>query len=234
MSTGSQPRLHPLPLVVGIVAALLYCNFLIDWVLRGFEGMGEIVSELESPGEPNAMLLRVTDVVCAVLVVVLVVWARALLPRGAWREVFTWSTVLFAIGAALAAIVPEPCGPGVPCDAPHQVLQRDVHGYASVASDTALFLGVFAVIVVTWRVGPAWLRRVGWVVLVLGGLVSSLAFGYYHRYPDPDWAVGASQRIHIAFIAAWIFCLGLFSARAEPPSAPETSPAPAHDRTMTR
>ena len=69
-------------ITVSAVAAFLYANFIIDWVLRGFSGMGEIVSELEAPGEPNAVLLRVTDVVCAVLVVSLLPWVRGGLRSG--------------------------------------------------------------------------------------------------------------------------------------------------------
>lgn len=217
-SRVASPSRFP-SLALGIAAALLYCNFVLDWVLRGFVGMGEIVSELESPGEPNATLLRVTDVVCAVLVVVLAVRVRRALPPGAGREVFAWSTIAFAAGSALAALVPEPCGPGVACDAPEQVLQSAVHGYASIAADSALFLGVAAIIVLTWRSGPVWFRRAAWIVLVGGGLCSSLAFGYFHRHPDPAWAVGASQRVHILFIAAWILCLGLLPGAREPDDA---------------
>ena len=178
--------------------------------------MGEIVSELESPGEPNATLLRVTDCVAAVLVVVLAFWARSVLPRGVWREVFAWATVLFAVGAVAAAVVAEPCGPGIACDAPDQVLQSDIHGYGSIVSDTALFVGVFAAILSTWRTGPVWFRRAAWWLLILGGLVSSALFGWFHRTNDPTWAVGVSQRVHIASISIWIVCLGLLTARAVP------------------
>jgi len=202
-------------LAVAAVAAFLYSNFILDWLLRGFEGMGEIVSELESPGEPNAMLLRVTDCVVAVLVVLLAFWARAVLPPGVWREVFFWCTVLFAIGAVVAAVVAEPCGPGVTCDAPAQVEQSAIHGYGSIVSDTALFVGVFAAILSTWRTGPVWFRRTAWWLLILGGIVSSALFGWFHRTNDPTWAVGVSQRIHILSISIWIFCLGLYAARAD-------------------
>ena len=209
---------HPRPrivLAVAGVAAFLYSNFILDWVLRGFEGMGEVVSELESPGEPNAALLRVTDCVCAVLVVLLTIWARAALPRGVWREVFAWSTVVFALGAVAAAVVTEPCGPGLVCDSAEQVRQSDIHGYASVVSDTALFVGVLATILATWRTGPTWFRRTAWWVLILGGLVTSLLFGWFHRTEDPAWAIGLFQRLHIVSISIWIFTIGLFTARAD-------------------
>jgi len=220
MAAGSRTTTRT-PLVLGVLAAVLYSNFLIDWVLRGFEGMGEVVSELESPGEPNSALLRVTDVVCAVLVVALLPWVRRVLPPGLWRELFVWSTVLFAVGAAAAAIVPEPCGPGIACDAPHQVIESAVHGYASVVSDVALFVGMFAVLIGTRRVGPRWFRMTAWWLLWIGGVISSLLFGYYHEHPDPWWAVGASQRVHILSISVWIFCLGLLASRGSPTHQPE-------------
>jgi hypothetical protein len=207
-----QPRTV---LVVAGLAAFLYSNFIIDWVLRGFEGMGEIVSELESPGEPNAALLRVTDCICAALVIVLTFWARSAMPRGVWREVFAWSTVVFALGAVAAAVVPEPCGPGVLCTAPDQVLQSDIHGWASVVSDTALFVGVLAAILANRRTAPAWFTRTAWLLLILGGGVASLLFGWFDRTKDPDWAAGLFQRLHIVSISIWIVTLGLFTARAE-------------------
>jgi hypothetical protein len=209
---------HPRPrivLTVAGVAAFLYSNFILDWVLRGFEGMGEIVSELASPGEPNAALLRITDCICAVLVVVLTYWARAALPRGAWREVFAWSTIIFALGAILAAVVTEPCGPDVLCGAPDQVRQSDIHDYASTVSDAALFVGAFAAILATRLTGPAWFGRTAWCVLIAGGLVTSVLFGWFHSTGDPEWAAGLIQRLHVVIMSIWIFAIGLFTARAD-------------------
>ena len=144
--TGTGPR-DPRAvalLLAGSVAALLYANFVLDWVLRGFEGMDDVVSELEATGQPHAVLLRVTDVVCAVLVVALLPWVRAGLPRGPWREVVVWATVLFAIGASVAALVPTPCGPDAACTAASVQTQLRVHDLSSVASDTVLYVGVAA------------------------------------------------------------------------------------------
>jgi hypothetical protein len=216
--TAGRPAGRPAPrvvLVVAVVAAVLYSSFLIDWVLRGFDGMGEIVSELQSPGEPHAALLRVMDCVAAALVVPLAFWARRVMPRGAWREVFAWSTVLFAVGVVVAAVVTEPCGPGLVCDAPAQVTQKAVHGWASTVSDTALFVGVLAAIVATRRTGPVWFRRVAWWVLVVGGLVSSALFAWFHHTDDPAWADALTQRVHIVCISTWIFCLGLVAATTD-------------------
>jgi hypothetical protein len=82
--TPSRPSTGSIALWVSLVAAFLYANFLIDWALRGFDGMGEIVSDLAAPGQPNATLLRITDVVCALLVVSLLPLVRAALPPSTW------------------------------------------------------------------------------------------------------------------------------------------------------
>lgn len=197
---------------VGCVAALLYANFLLDWMLRGFTGMGEVVSELESPGQENAALLRVTDVVCAGLVVSLLPWVRAGLPRGAWREVVVWATVVFALGATVAAIIATPCGPDVACTAADVQLQLHVHDAASVVSDTGLYVGVVAAWFATRRTGPVWFRRAAWWLFWIGGVVSSIVFQYFDTTQDPEWAVGVAQRVHIVGICAWIVALAAYAA----------------------
>ncbi len=203
----------PIALVtIGFVAAFLYSNFLIDWVLSDFTGMGQIVSFLEAPGEPNAVLLRVTDVACAVLVVTLLPWVRAGLRPGVWREIVVWGTVVFALGAAVAAFVPAPCGPGVLCDGAGQQLQTTIHDGSSIASDTALYAGVAAAWFATRGTGPRWFHRSAWWVFWLGGVVASILFELFNVTGDPSWAVGVSQRVHILFISAWIGCLAVFAA----------------------
>nr|NYG09272.1 hypothetical protein [Nocardioides lianchengensis] len=198
--------------MVGLSAALLYANFFLDWVLRDFSGMGEIVSELEAPGEPNASLLRVTDVVCAVLVVSLLPWVRRGLRAGPWRELCIVAVVLFALGATVAAVVATPCGPGQVCDTARDRLQTSVHDGSSIVSDTALYVSVAAAWITTRSTGPRWFRRVAWWNFWLGGVAASVLFEYFNVTQDPAWAVGASQRVHILFISAWIVTLALFAA----------------------
>jgi len=208
-----RPALLIAPAVIGAIAALLYGNFLLDWVLRGFHGMGAVVSSLEAPGASNSDLLRVTDVICAGLVACLLPQVRARLPRGTWREIFVGATFVFAIGAALAAVVVTPCLPGVSCVGPGQRLATDAHDYLSVVSDTALYAGAAAVWFSTRTAGPVWFRRAAWWAFWLAGVVSTIVFGYFHQTADPTWAIGLSQRVHIVGISAWIFCLGLLAAQ---------------------
>lgn len=199
-------------LVTGGLAALFYANFLLDWVLRGFTGMGDVVSELEAAGQQNAILLRVTDVVCAVLVLSLLPWVRAGLPRGAWREVVVWGTVVFAVGAAVAAFVPTPCGPDVPCEAPSVQVQMAVHDLSSIVSDAGLYVGVAAAWLATRRTGPTWFRRTAWWLFWVGGVVSSFAYQYVSVTESSSGAVGITQRLHVLGICAWIVSLSIYAA----------------------
>lgn len=212
MPLPDERPLRAAPIVVGVCAALLYSNFLLDWVLRGFTGMGEVVSLLEAPGQPNATLLRVTDVICAVLVVSLLPAVRRRLPSGVWREVFVGGTLVFALGAALAAVVATSCGSGIPCDGSGEELAKGVHEASSIVSDTALYVGAAAAWLSVRVLGPAWFKRVAWWFVWIGGLASTLVFAWFHSTEDPAWAVGASQRVHIACISGWILCLGLLAA----------------------
>ena len=202
-------------LACGGAAALLYSNFLLDWTRRGFVGMDDIVSRLEAPGEPHAMLLRTTDVVCAVLVVALLPWVRAALPRGPWRELTVWATIGFAFGATVAALVPPPCGPDAVC----AVTQAQVvHDVSSIGSDAALYVGVAAAWLSTRRSGPTWFRRAAAWVFWLGGVVSSALFAYFNATSDPAWAPGLSQRAHIVCISVWLLCLAALAAHTRSPS----------------
>ena len=219
--SGRRPAL----IVVGVVAAFLYSNFILDWVLSDFTGMGQIVSELEAPGEPNATLLRITDVVCAVLVVSMLPWVRRRLPPGWWRELSVWAMVVFALGASIAAFVATPCGPGEVCDSPSQQLQIDIHDGSSIVSDTALYVSVAAAWLATRHTGPLWFRRVAWWNFWLGGVIASIVFEYFNTTQDPAWAVGASQRVHILGISIWIVTLGVFASSAPRPTPPPDSPA---------
>ncbi|HCB05527.1 MAG TPA: hypothetical protein DEQ43_14995 [Nocardioides bacterium] len=204
-------------LVCGAAAALLYSNFLLDFTRTRYVGLYDIVSQLEAHGQPNAMFLRVTDVICVVLVACLLPWVRAALPRGAWREVVVWSTVVFGIGAATAAFVPEACGPDVTCVG--GAVQNAIHDGSSIASDTALYVGVAAAWLATRRTGPLWFARAAWWIFWIGGVVTSLLFTYFQATDNPAWAVGVSQRVHIVCISVWIMCLAVFAVQGRRPRA---------------
>jgi hypothetical protein len=212
---------------VGAAAAFLYSNFLLAWIFGDSSQMWVVVSELEAPGEPGAVLLRVTDVVCAVLVIIVLPAVRLALPRGLWREIVVWGTVVFALGAAGAALIPLPCGPDVVCTGSDQVAQERLHNLSSQLSDVALFVGVAASWLATRGPGPRWFARAAFWTFWLVGVGSSIAFGYLYATDQPSWAAGASQRVHIVGISGWIVCLALLAASR--PAAPETfSPSSTH------
>lgn len=213
-------RWLPVVLVLGgVAAASLYANFILDWILRGFAGMSLIVSSLEAPGQPNAAIMRLTDVACALLMLALLRWVRLAMPEGFWRELCIAMMVIFALGSVVAAIVATPCGPGVACDGPGQQAQIEVHDVSSIVSDTALYAAVASAWFSVRTAGPRWFARTAWWLFWLGGIASSIVFEYFNTTQDPLWAVGASQRVHILSISAWILALALLAARTPPPRA---------------
>lgn len=212
------PARWPAPVLIAmaVVAALLYCNFLIDWALRGFEGMGEVVSLLEAPGEPNAGLLRITDVVCAGLVLLLLPLLRAALPPGRPRSIALAGLVVFAVGSALAAAVPPPCGPGGECNAPGDGLQSFFHDGFSVVAEAAFFISVAAVWFIARSTGPTWLRRTALAVFWVGGVLGDLVFLLVWSVDDESWVAGAAQRVHLASMGLWIVALTIAAVRQRP------------------
>ncbi len=198
-------------IATGVIAAFLYSNFILDWLISR-DHFNTVVSDLEVSGAANATLLRVTDVVCAVLVLVLLPLVRRGLPPGPWREVAIWSTAAFAILAAVAAFVPLPCGEGESCPGTTEQFKTLVHDGSSIASDTLLFVGAGAIGIALWHTGPRWFFRAAWLEVVVGGIVASAAFGIFTMIDDESLATGLSQRFHILCISAWIVCLGIFAA----------------------
>ena len=213
MTLGLRGRAVVL-LVVGTVAAFLYSNFLLDAVFSPDHDWLAVVSDLEVPGEPTATLLRVTDVVCAVLTVSLLPWVWQALPG---RRVAPPSGVAdrgVRSGSVLAALVPLPCAAPEVCTGAADEMQRWWHDGFSVVSATALFLGAGCVALDTRRHGPAWMHRAAQLTFWVGGVVGTVVFIALGTW-DPDaWQTGLAQRLQILAMSGWIFCLALYAATA--------------------
>ncbi|KAA1423890.1 DUF998 domain-containing protein [Mumia zhuanghuii] len=210
----------------GVVAGFLYSNFLLDVMVSQDHDWFAVVSELEVPGSPTAGLLRVTDVVCAVLVLALLPWVRAALPASRWRTAGLWLTAVFALGGIVAAIVPLPCRTDEVCTTAADQWQRWVHDGSSIVSAAALFLGAVAVALAADE-RQRWVRRAGWLTFWIGGVVGILLFGGFAAIDSSSWQSGIAQRFQIAAMSIWIVCLGVLAASApvSPSAAPRSSPA---------
>ena len=175
--------------------------------------MGEVVERARvAPASRTPSLLRVTDVVCAVLVVSLLPWVRAGLPRGAWREVVVWATVRLRDRRLGRGVRPHAVRPRRRL---HRSERPDAAARArlsSIASDTVLYVGVAAAWLATRRTGPAWFRRTAWWLFWGGGVRPSVVFRYFDSSGEPGWAVGVAQRVHILCISAWIVALAVYAA----------------------
>ncbi|MGB3763697.1 MAG: DUF998 domain-containing protein [Ornithinimicrobium sp.] len=200
--------------LISIAAALFSSNFLLDLVFADTQDWTSVISVLEvSPGHPR-ILLRVTDVLCGVLVVLLLPYVRAALPASRWRTVALVSTVIYALAGAGAAWFALPCPDRQMCTSPADDLQRFTHDGFSIVSPAALFISVVAVGLATREHGPRWLHRAVWVVFLLGGVAGTLMSGYFTLIHPGGWQTGLAQRFQLAVVSAWIICLGVHAATA--------------------
>ena len=67
-------------LVTGAIGAFLYSNFILDYILPGSDSFFEVISELETAGTPNADVLRTTDVIGGILMLVPLPYVWAAMP----------------------------------------------------------------------------------------------------------------------------------------------------------
>jgi hypothetical protein len=199
-------------IVISLVAALFSSNFLLDVAFAQDTDWTSVVSVLEvSEGHPRA-LLRTTDILCGVLVIVLVPFVHAALPRGAWQRWVAGALVVYALAGAGAALVPLPCAVREMCATPTDDLQRLAHDGFSVVAQAALFVSVVAAALATRSHGPRWLHLGAWAVFVTGGVVCTLFSGYYALTDPAAWQSGVAQRVQLGIVSVWIVCLGVYAA----------------------
>ena len=67
-------------LVAGTIGSFLYSNFILDYILPGHDSFFEVISELETQGNPNAGVLRTTDVIGGLLMLVPLPYVWAAMP----------------------------------------------------------------------------------------------------------------------------------------------------------
>ena len=208
MRTRSGWRL----ITIGAVAAFLYSNFLLDVIFSPTHDWFAVVSELEVPGQPTATLLRVTDVVCAVLTLILLPSVRRALPSAGWRWTAVVMTALFAVGGILAAVVPLPCTSTEICVSASEDLERVLHDAFSVLSASTLFLGAGAVAIDTRHQGRRWVRVTALISFWIGGVLGTVLFLYFGWKDSTSWQTGIAQRFQIAMMSLWILALAIFGA----------------------
>ncbi|NPC95297.1 DUF998 domain-containing protein [Nocardioides sp. zg-DK7169] len=211
--TGATRRLRRAPLLLGACAGVLYANFVLDWLRRGPATLGHMVSELAAPGEPSAWVYRGAEVGTAALVLPLLPSVRAALPAGPAREVVAGGAAVFAVGAAVAGLVPTPCGPRPVHEEVDTRPRSSLHDGASAVSDSGLYVAEAAAWLSTRRHGPRWFHRGTGAALVVG-TASSLVFARARPSGRLRGVTGVAQRVNVLAISAWLGCLGLLAARA--------------------
>jgi hypothetical protein len=199
---------------VGAAAAVLYSNFLFSTALPGDKAWKPVVSEMEVPGTRHALALRVSDVLCAALVLVLLPFLHRALPAGRKRAWAIGSTAVFAVGNAIAGIVTLP-GHGDR----HDDVQRWIHNASSVVSAGAVFLG--ALMIALDRDVARWARTAAGLAFWIGGVVGGVALGVATVIDDDSVSTGIAQRSQILVTSCWLVCLGVLAAQPlrRPPKA---------------
>lgn len=198
-------------LAAGVIAGICSSNFLLDLALRGGQGMDHIISELAADGQPNATLLRVTDVVCAVLALLLALAVRPALRPGPGRELVTWGAVTYGAGAIGAALV-HSCAPGAACVGVAYT-EAVVHNLLSVVSEAGIALSMIGGWWATRRAAPAWFGR--WAIALLGVMLVALAIGGVLLLEGQGFSPASAymQRLQIMPISGWLVCLGVLAAQ---------------------
>jgi hypothetical protein len=195
------------------VAAVAYSGFLV-YLAFPADGYGPtaVVSDLEAEGAPHGALLRILDAASGALTLILVSYLWWALPRGLWRRVAVWSTLVFAVVGIPAGLVALPCdedAPGCSVSTSDQI-QGMAHDVASIVSTTALIAAAGATALAVRREGPRWLGWAGWGTVTIQ-VATGLVFGA-GSLADRETLVGVAQRVEIVGISAWIICLGVYAA----------------------
>lgn len=197
----------------GAIGAFLYSNFILDYILPGGTDVFEVISVLETKGTPNADLLRTTDVIGGILMLVPLPYVWAAMPPGGWRITMVVSSAVFAIGSAISGIVALPCaGATTGCDSTMEQMQRLIHDGASTLSQTGLFIGAVSVIFGLRRVGPQWMRAWGHITFWVGGVLGSILFLGAGAIDSTSWQTGATQRFQVLMSSVWVVCYSIYAA----------------------
>jgi hypothetical protein len=201
-------------LVAGAIGAFIYSNFLLDYLLPGSTSTFEVISVLETKGTPNADVLRTTDVIGGILMLVPLPYVWAAMPANGWRITMVVSTAIFGIGSAISGIVPLPCGGATTgCNSTVNHLQQLTHDGASTLSQTGLFIGAIAVIFGLRHVGPQWIRTWAQITFWIGGVLGSILFLGAGTIDATSWQTGASQRFHVLMSSVWVVCYSIYAAK---------------------
>jgi hypothetical protein len=209
-----KSRLPVALVLVGVVAALFYSNFLFHVLYSKTGDWFVVVSELEVPGEQGATLLRTTDVLCGLLVLVLLPYVWTALVVDGWRVWAVTMMAVFAVAGALAGIIRLPCGADVVCTSTADEVQRWLHDGLSIASQAAAFVAAAAVGLDIRKHGPRWLHWAAWLTFWVGGVAASVVFGWFAALDADSWQTGLAQRLQIGVTSAWLICLGVLAATA--------------------
>jgi hypothetical membrane protein len=207
--------------VAGLLAGVCYSSFLLARPLGSRLSLTEsYVSELEVAGQPASAFFRLTDVVAALLIVVLAIALVRRLARERPAEMRATVGCLFLAGLGLAAaadaLFPMSCTPST-----SEACRREVDDVAIIAQlhqghTLSSVLGVFAAQAAMLLLGVSPRVRRRWPALARASLACGLALvvlGLSEVPLSTQHRLGAIERLHVLLISAWLATLGWWLSR---------------------
>jgi len=168
--------------LLGTVAAVLYCSWPLGYVLNPIVAHGAFASQLEASHEPYDWLFISFDILSGVILFAggLVQWAKT---KSLTIRFSIAGYMIFAVLVIVAAILPDGCSSSsTACYSVAHSPSSVIHGLASVASVIALLASI--VLILTALFGhhvSHWAKVIILSVLFCWSLVGLLALAEYHR-----------------------------------------------------
>ena len=201
--------------VTGAIGAFLYSNFILDYILPGSDSVFEVISELETAGNPNADVLRTTDVIGGILMLVPLPYVWAAMPKDA-SSARRWSCRRPSSRSAVPSRASSRCPAVDRRRAATAAVSRSSGGSMTVPARCRRPACSLA----RWQSpsGSGTSARAGsnsGAGSPSGSAVCSVPCCSAGRRPiDSDsWQTGASQRFQVLMSSVWVVCYSIYAAK---------------------
>lgn len=169
---------NPLPTLLAVLAALLYSSWPLGYWLDPVVERSSMASELQAAHHPYNWFFIATDVLAGLFVILVGAWQWSRVQKVSQRLAIS-NYVLFGALVIVAAASPLPCNPATHQCGPlidnYRVL---LHGIASIASVTFLFVSLVALTPSAFSKNRHYGLRVVFTLLLLAWTVFAVGSVY--------------------------------------------------------